>query len=83
MDWSKRTFRLMRSVGEPETTKENIHKQFELDSDPVFQLLTEEDIATVIHFTSITYIITFPIYLLSKLFFLSGLSPASLIWIII
>jgi hypothetical protein len=53
--------------------QENIRNWLELDGDPGFQLLTEEEIASLI-FTSTTYIIEFSIFFLSL-----GLSFASLI----
>jgi hypothetical protein len=36
---------VLRAAGETETTQENIQDWFQLDGDPEFQLLTEEDIA--------------------------------------
>jgi hypothetical protein len=47
---SKRTFGLLRAAGETETTQENIEDWFELDGDPGFHLLTEEEISAVIFF---------------------------------
>jgi hypothetical protein len=42
---------VLRAAGETETTQENIQDWLELDEgDPVFQLLTEEEIAAVIFF---------------------------------
>jgi hypothetical protein len=41
----------LRAAGETETTQENIQDWLQLDEgDPGFQLLTEEDISTVIFF---------------------------------
>jgi hypothetical protein len=55
---------VLRAVEETETTQENIQDWLQLDGgDPGFQLLTEEEIASVVSFISInaTYIITFSI----------------------
>jgi hypothetical protein len=58
----------LRAAGETtETTQENIHDWLQLDVDPRFQLLTEEEIAAVIFFylsilISIAYIIKIPIF---------------------
>jgi uncharacterized protein YehS (DUF1456 family) len=43
---------VLRAVGKTETTQENIQDWLELDGDPGFQLLTEEEIATVIYLFS-------------------------------
>jgi hypothetical protein len=56
---------VLRAVGETETTQENIQDWLQLDEgDPGFQLLTEEEIPTVIFylfiFISPTHIINFP-----------------------
>jgi hypothetical protein len=39
---------VLRAVGETETTQENIQNLFELDGDPGFQLLIQEEIDVVI-----------------------------------
>jgi hypothetical protein len=80
---------VLRAAGETETTQENIQDWLELgDVDRGFQLLTEEEIATVIFllfiFISTTCIIKFSIYLFPKFFFcLLGLYFALLIRIIV
>jgi hypothetical protein len=65
---------VLRAAGEAETTQENIQDWLELDEgDPGFQLLTEEQIATVIFLylfsSSLPTLLTFPFFFLS--FFLS------------
>jgi uncharacterized protein YehS (DUF1456 family) len=64
---------VLRAAGETETTQENIQDWLELDGDPGFQLLTEEEIAAVIFiFINTICIIKFFIYLFSKFFVLYG-----------
>jgi uncharacterized protein YehS (DUF1456 family) len=41
---------VFRAAGETETTQENIQDWLQLDGDPGFQLLTEEEITAVIFF---------------------------------
>jgi uncharacterized protein YehS (DUF1456 family) len=41
---------VLRAVRETEITQENVRDWLELDGDPGFQLLTEEEIAAVIYF---------------------------------
>jgi hypothetical protein len=41
---------MLRAAGEIETMQENIQGWFELDGDPAFQLLTDEEIAAIIYF---------------------------------
>jgi hypothetical protein len=65
---------MLRAAGETENVQENIQDWLELEEgDPGFQLLTGEEIAAVKFFSfiliSTTNIITFSIYLFSKLFF--------------
>jgi uncharacterized protein YehS (DUF1456 family) len=40
---------VLRAAGETETTQGNIQDWLQFDGDPGFQLLTEEEIATVIY----------------------------------
>jgi hypothetical protein len=64
---------VLRATGETETTQESIQDWIELDKDPRFQLLTEEETTAVIFlfiFISNTYIIKFSICFL-RYFFLS------------
>jgi hypothetical protein len=76
---------VLRAAGETQTTEENIKDWLKLDEeDPGCQLLTEEEIATVMFFNYFhqhyLYIITFSIYLFFKFFScLLGLSFASVI----
>jgi hypothetical protein len=62
---------VLRTVGENETTQENIQDWLELDEeDPGFQLLTEEEFSAVIFlfiFISTTYIMNVSSCLFSKL----------------
>jgi hypothetical protein len=61
----------LRVAGETETTKENIQDWLELDDgDPGFQLLTEEEIASVIFFIYFHqhYLFYFSIYLFPNFF---------------
>jgi hypothetical protein len=67
---------VLRATGKTETTQENIQVWLETDEgDPGFQILADEEIATMIFclfiFISTTYIIKFSIYLFSKFIFLS------------
>jgi hypothetical protein len=41
---------VLRAAGKTETTQENIQNWLELDGDPGFQLLTEEEIFALIFF---------------------------------
>jgi uncharacterized protein YehS (DUF1456 family) len=41
---------VLRTAGETETTQENIHDWLQLDGEPGFQLLAEEEIAAMILF---------------------------------
>jgi hypothetical protein len=51
---------VLRAAGETETTQENNQDWLQLDGDPGFQLLTEEETAAVIFFfVSTTYITKF------------------------
>jgi hypothetical protein len=73
-----------RAAGETETTQENIQDWLQLDEgDPGFQILTEEEIVSVIFFLfifiSTAYIIQFSTYLFSKFFCLLWVCFASLI----
>jgi uncharacterized protein YehS (DUF1456 family) len=58
---------VLRAAGETETTQENIQDWLQLDGNPGFQLLTEEEIAAVIFllfiFIGTTHINKFSIYL--------------------
>jgi hypothetical protein len=68
---------VLRAAGGTETTQGNIQNWFKLDEgDPGFQLLTEEEIVSVIFFIfiGITYNVKISIYLFSKMFCLLGLS---------
>jgi hypothetical protein len=78
---------VLGAAGETETTQENIQDWLQLAArDPGFQLLTEEEIATVIFFISFSselpLLLNFPLFLFSVLFCLSGPSFASLIRVI-
>jgi hypothetical protein len=62
---------VLRAAAETETTQENIQDWLELDEvDPIFQVLTEEEISAVIFIylfsSALICIIKFPIYLFSK-----------------
>jgi hypothetical protein len=79
---------VLRAAGETETAQENIQDWLQLDEgDPGFQLLTKEEIATVILFylfsSALPILLNFPfICFLSCFFFLLGLSFVPLIRII-
>jgi hypothetical protein len=76
---------VLRAPGETETTQENIQDWLQLtEGDPGFQLLTEEEIAAMIYFSTYInqhYLYYYISYLFSKFFFL-GPSFASLMRII-
>jgi hypothetical protein len=74
---------VLRTAGETETMQENIQDWLELDEgDPGFQLLTEEEIAAVIFFSSAgPILLNFP-FISFLSFFVLGLSFSSLIQII-
>jgi hypothetical protein len=65
---------VLKEDGETETTQENIQDWLQLDEwDSEFQLLTEEEIASMIFlfiFISTKYIITFSICLFFNFFFI-------------
>jgi hypothetical protein len=46
---------VLRAAGETETTQENIQDWLELDGDPEFQFLTEEEIASDVFFFYYSY----------------------------
>jgi hypothetical protein len=68
---------VLRAAGKTETTQENIQDWLELDEgDPGFQLLTEEEIATVIFFylflSGLPILLHFPVIFSKSFFSLSG-----------